>query len=191
MRYGYRSFASLLALVAIIAIAGCGGGDEASSGTPTASIDNSSKSETTPGDESAQPTEDPSHPMVKVETSLGTIVLKLNKEKAELTVDNFLAYVDSKHYDGTIFHQVYGSQGIVGGGFTEDMTEKAVTRPGVYNEAFNGLKNLRGTIAMARRSDDIHSATCQFFINVNNNPELDHEGRTLEGYGYCVFGDVV
>ena len=191
MSYRYRSFVSLFALVGILAIAGCGGDDEASSDSPTASIDNSSKDKDSAGDkDAAEKKKDLLHPLVRIETSSGDIVLKLDAENAELTVANFLAYVDSKHYDKTIFHQVYRSQGIIGGGFTAELAEKEVSTP-VYNEAHNGLKNRRGTIAMARRSDDIHSATCQFFINVADNPELDHKDRTLEGYGYCVFGEVI
>jgi cyclophilin family peptidyl-prolyl cis-trans isomerase len=111
----------------------------------------------------------------------------LNYAKAPITVRNFLAYVDSGFYNGTIFHRVIETFMIQGGGFTEDMQEKH-TRPSIKNEAANGLSNLRGTVAMARR-DDPHSASSQFFINTVDNPGLDY--KSTMKYGYCVFGRVV
>jgi peptidyl-prolyl cis-trans isomerase B (cyclophilin B) len=128
-------------------------------------------------------------PQVKLETSLGDIVIQLNATKAPNTVKNFLAYVDSGFYNGTIFHRVIQTFMIQGGGFTDDMQEKA-TRPTIQNEAANGLSNLRGTVAMARRPDP-HSASSQFFINTVDNPGLDHKNTTDAGFGYCVFGRVV
>ncbi|MBN1394723.1 MAG: peptidylprolyl isomerase [Pirellulales bacterium] len=142
------------------------------------------------GQEGSQPKTDPSRPVVLIETSLGNITVRLDKEKAPLTVDNFLGYVDASHYDQTIIHQVYKDQGIVGGGYDVKMREKA-TRTPILNEARNGLKNLRGTISMVRYPDAIDSATCQFFINVSDNPALDYKDGTPEGYGYCVFGEIV
>lgn len=136
---------------------------------------------------------DPLYPIVVIETSLGKIRLRLDGEKAPLTVDNFLRYVDSGHYDQTIFHQVIKDfpQLIVGGAFTADQTEKAAGTA-IRNEAHNGLKNLRGTIAMARQAGAIDSATCYFYLNVTDNQEvLDHKDRTPQGYGYCVFGKVI
>lgn len=123
---------------------------------------------------------------VGLNTSEGFIELELNKTKAPLSVENFLAYVESDHYDGTIFHRVIKNFMIQGGGFNVDMTQRA-TRPAVKNEAKNGLKNKRGTIAMARTSS-VDSATSQFFINVKDNSFLDHGVRD---YGYAVFGRVV
>lgn len=128
-------------------------------------------------------------PQVKLETSLGDIVIQLNATKAPKTVQNFLAYVDSGFYNGTIFHRVIQTFMIQGGGFTEDMQEK-VTMPQIQNEATNGLPNLRGTVAMARRPDP-HSASSQFFINTVDNAFLDHKNTSDQGYGYCVFGKVV
>jgi peptidyl-prolyl cis-trans isomerase B (cyclophilin B) len=128
-------------------------------------------------------------PQVKLETSLGDIVIQLNATKAPNTVKNFLAYVDSGFYNGTIFHRVIQTFMIQGGGFTEDMQEKS-TRPPIQNEAANGLSNLRGTVAMARRPDP-HSASSQFFINTVDNPGLDHKNTTEAGFGYCVFGRVI
>ena len=125
---------------------------------------------------------------VKLETSLGDIVIQLNAAKAPKTVKNFLMYVDSGFYNGTIFHRVIKTFMIQGGGFTEDMQEKA-TRPSIQNEAANGLSNLRGTVAMARRPDP-HSASSQFFINTVDNAFLDHKNTSDRGFGYCVFGKV-
>lgn len=126
-------------------------------------------------------------PRVYMETSLGDIVLELNKEKAPKTVENFLYYVHEGFYEGTIFHRVIDDFMIQGGGFTEDFQQKP-TRPPIPNEAKNGLKNTRGSIAMARTPDP-HSATAQFFINVGDNPSLDYPSP--DGWGYTVFGEVV
>ncbi len=129
------------------------------------------------------------HPQVVMATSLGSIRLELYPDKAPLTVKNFLRYVDAKFYDGTVFHRVIDGFMIQGGGFTKGLREKA-TNPPVKNEAGNGLSNRRGTIAMAR-TPAVDSATAQFFINVVDNPFLDHEGDTPDKFGYCVFGRVV
>lgn len=126
--------------------------------------------------------------LVKLETSRGDIVLELNREKAPLTVANFLKYVKSGHYDGTIFHRVINGFMIQGGGFDANMREKPTGAP-IKNEADNGLKNGLYTIAMARTSDP-HSASAQFFINVKENRALDYRSKTTEGWGYAVFGVV-
>lgn len=128
------------------------------------------------------------NPVVVLETSMGDITVELNQESAPKTVANFLEYVKADFYKDTIFHRVIKGFMIQGGGLTADMTQKP-TRPPVENEAANGEKNLKGTIAMARTSD-VHSATAQFFINTVNNPFLDHRSQTREGFGYCVFGKV-
>ena len=128
-------------------------------------------------------------PMVVMKTSMGTIKIELDEAKAPVTVKNFLAYVDEGFYDGTIFHRVIDGFMVQGGGFTADMTQKP-TKPPIKNEAGNGLKNLRGTIAMARTSV-VDSATAQFFINVVDNAFLDHRDDTSQGFGYAVFGRVV
>jgi peptidyl-prolyl cis-trans isomerase B (cyclophilin B) len=128
-------------------------------------------------------------PKVRLETSLGTIVIALDSQKAPKTVDNFLAYVRDGFYNGTIFHRVIRGFMIQGGGFTETMHQRATKAP-IKNEADNGLKNLRGTVAMARTSDP-HSATAQFFINTVDNGFLDFTAKTDRGWGYCVFGRVV
>lgn len=126
-------------------------------------------------------------PQVIMETSMGTIVLELNKQKAPKTVENFLDYVRDDFYEGTVFHRVIDGFMIQGGGFTRDFQQKP-TRAPIPNEAANGLKNTRGTIAMARTADP-HSATAQFFINVTDNPSLNHPNP--DGWGYTVFGRVV
>ena len=123
-----------------------------------------------------------------VETSMGTITLELNEEKAPVTVANFIEYAKSGHYDGTIFHRVIDGFMIQGGGFTREMNQKP-TRAPIRNEARNGLKNVRGTIAMARTSV-VDSATSQFFINLVDNDFLNFTSPTPQGFGYAVFGKV-
>jgi peptidyl-prolyl cis-trans isomerase B (cyclophilin B) len=133
-------------------------------------------------------TESP-NPRVVFETSQGEITIELNPEKAPKTVENFLSYVDSGHYDGTVFHRVIRNFMIQGGGMDSAMRERDTGDP-IQNEADNGLRNERGTIAMARTSDP-HSATAQFFINaVETNGFLDHTSKSGSGWGYCVFGRV-
>ena len=125
---------------------------------------------------------------VKLHTNHGVITLELDAEKAPVTVANFLAYVESGHYNNTVFHRVIDGFMIQGGGFEPGMNQKP-TGEQIKNEADNGLKNDRGTIAMARTQAP-HSATAQFFINVNNNDFLDFKSPTTQGFGYCVFGEV-
>ena len=127
--------------------------------------------------------------MVKLHTNFGTITLELNAEKAPVTVENFLNYVRSGFYNGTIFHRVISNFMIQGGGMEPGMKEKATNAP-IKNEADNGLSNERGTIAMARTMEP-HSASAQFFINVKDNTFLDHRSPTPDGWGYAVFGRVV
>lgn len=129
------------------------------------------------------------NPQVKLQTSLGDVVLKLNQEKAPISVKNFLTYVKDGHYDGTIFHRVIPGFMAQGGGFTEKFQQKP-THPPIKNEADNQLLNKRGTIAMARTPDP-DSATAQFFINYADNAFLDYKGPTPQGWGYAVFGEVV
>ncbi len=129
-------------------------------------------------------------PRVRLETSLGDVVIELWPHAAPQTVRNFLAYVDDGHYDETIFHQIVAGHMILGGGFTEGLEEKPVGPP-IENESDAEVSNRRGTIAMARPFDRIHGATCQFFINLADNPKLDHRSNMTEEFGYCVFGEVV
>lgn len=127
--------------------------------------------------------------MIKLNTNFGTITLKLDADKAPATVENFTNYVKDGFYNGTIFHRVINGFMIQGGGMEPGMKEKS-TRAPIKNEADNGLSNETGTIAMARTNDP-HSASAQFFINVSNNTFLDHRAPTPEGWGYAVFGKVV
>jgi len=127
-------------------------------------------------------------PIVEVKTSLGTFVITLDPAHAPKSVENFLAYVDAKHYDGTIFHRVIPTFMAQGGGY-DSSYEKRPTKAPVQNEADNGVKNTRGTVAMARTNDP-HSATAQFFVNVVDNAFLDHTGKNDTGWGYAVFGRV-
>lgn len=126
---------------------------------------------------------------VRFETSQGTFILELEAKAAPRTVENFLRYVRDGFYDGTVFHRVIKGFMIQGGGFTADMRRKPARDP-IQNEAGNGLKNQRGTIAMARTMAP-HSATSQFFINSIDNPFLDFKSKSAQGWGYCVFGKVV
>ncbi len=128
-------------------------------------------------------------PQVEIHTSLGVITVELQADKAPESVKNFLAYVKSGHYNGTVFHRVIEGFMIQGGGFDLSLTQKKTGAP-IRNEANNGLRNGRYTLAMARTSDP-HSATAQFFINVAENNALDHRGQTAAGWGYAVFGRVV
>ena len=126
---------------------------------------------------------------VQLDTSKGKIILELYPDKAPDTVKNFLNYVDAKFYDGTIFHRVISNFMIQGGGFTDDMKQKSTQTP-IKNEADTGVKNDRGTIAMARTNDP-HSATAQFFINTVDNDFLNHKSKTPQGWGYAAFGKVI
>lgn len=136
--------------------------------------------------QAAQPAADP---VVKLETSLGDIVLRLDARKAPITVANFIQYVKSGHYDGTVFHRVIKDFMIQGGGMTPELKEKRTVAP-IRNEADNGLRNQKYTIAMARTMDP-HSASSQFFINTKNNDFLDFKAKTPQGWGYAVFGKVI
>jgi peptidyl-prolyl cis-trans isomerase B (cyclophilin B) len=131
-----------------------------------------------------------SNPKVELQiANLGSITLELDAEKAPNTVANFLAYVNKGHFDRTVFHRVIPGFMIQGGGFEPGMTQKSVDKP-INNEANNGLKNNKYTVAMARTNDP-HSATAQFFINISNNDFLNHTAPSAQGWGYAVFGKVI
>jgi len=129
------------------------------------------------------------NPKVKMETSKGAMIVELFPDKAPVSVANFLCYVNAGAYDGTIFHRVIKDFMNQGGGFTRDY-EKVETNDPIQNEADNGLKNLKFTVAMARTGEP-HSATNQFFINTADNAFLDHSGKSMRGWGYAVFGNVI
>jgi peptidyl-prolyl cis-trans isomerase B (cyclophilin B) len=126
--------------------------------------------------------------IVDVDTNHGRFSIELDQARAPKTVENFLRYVDAKHYDGTVFHRVISGFMVQGGGFDQRYEKKPVQSP-INNEADNGLKNTRGTVAMARTNDP-HSATAQFFVNVVDNGFLDHTSKDATGWGYTVFGRV-
>ena len=128
------------------------------------------------------------NPHVRLVTNKGNIEIELNQEKAPESVKNFMQYAKSDYYNGTVFHRVIKGFMIQGGGFNKDLERKQTKQP-IPNEAFNGLKNDRGTIAMARTNAP-HSATAQFFINTANNRSLNHSGKSARGWGYAVFGKV-
>jgi peptidyl-prolyl cis-trans isomerase B (cyclophilin B) len=129
------------------------------------------------------------NPLVLLETPEGEILIELFPDKAPKTVENFLRYVDDEFYDGTLFHRVIKGFMIQTGGLTFSMQEKETREP-IENEAANGLKNVKGTVAMGRLPEP-HSATSQFYINVADNADLDHTGEDDDNFGYCVFGEVV
>jgi len=189
-----NSILASFVLIPVLVLAGCQKGGDSTQ--PTAAVAGSGGEKADPHAAATTETavksdQDPQHPIYEFETSQGKFIVRMDAEKAPLTVDNFRTYVARGHYDLTIFHQVLkGSlQIVLGGGYTADLKEKAMLTP-IRNEAHNGLKNRRGTIAMARRPNDEDSATCQFFINMADNDVLNFKARTPEGYGYCVFGEV-
>jgi cyclophilin family peptidyl-prolyl cis-trans isomerase len=137
----------------------------------------------------AAPQPAPGNPVVIIETSAGAITAELFKDRAPVSVENFLQYVREGHYTGTIWHRVVPGYVIQGGGYTPELVEKS-THPPIQNEATNGLSNLRGTLAMAR-TRQARSATSQFYINLANNPSLDHRGFSPDDFGYAVFGRVL
>lgn len=173
--------------MALAAAIGCGGKSDSATGNGS-SKDDSTKTGSSADEAKAKP---PAIPLVEIDTTLGKIVVRLNPQKAGITVNNFLQYVNDGFYDQTIFHEVNRGYAVLGGGYTQDMSLKKA-RPSIRNEAHNRLKNVRGTIAMVRQPDVIDSATSQFMFNLADNPQLDYKNaETAEGYGYCVFGEVV
>lgn len=184
--YGMRTACSfLLAPFLFLACSSSSSGDP-NSGAPDAGSPDT-ESDGGVGEGSEEP-EAPKPVSIVLETDLGNIEIELDAAKAPKTVANFLTYVDEKAYDGTLFHRVIPGFMIQGGGFDSDYNQKE-THPAIRNEADNGLKNLRGTIAMARTNAP-HSATNQFFINVADNKALDFTAKDKTGWGYAVFGKV-
>jgi peptidyl-prolyl cis-trans isomerase A (cyclophilin A)/peptidyl-prolyl cis-trans isomerase B (cyclophilin B) len=184
-------FAAALLLFTLLFSAGCGKGDGEALATQQA--EQPAVASGAPAEASAAAASPVVGPIdVCLKTSEGDIIVRLNPEKAPRTVENFLEnYALEGFYNETIFHHVEAGKMIIGGGFTQDLAPRPMKIP-VLNEADNGLSNRRGTIAMVRDMDSAHSATCQFFINLGDNRELDYQGQTSdEAYGYCVFGEVV
>ncbi|HVX10990.1 MAG TPA: peptidylprolyl isomerase [Pirellulales bacterium] len=186
---------SLLALnVCLLWFAGCNHSTSTSETTTAKHEETGSGGDDTeaPQEKNDKPLEvhGPYYPTVVLKTSMGELTIKLDPQAAPRTVNNFLHYVENGLYNQTIFHQVDAGYVVLGGTYTAELVE----RPGRYpipNEASNGRKNLRGTVAMSRQPDNIDSSTSQFFINLQDNPHLDHRGEAAEEYGYCVFGEVV
>jgi cyclophilin family peptidyl-prolyl cis-trans isomerase len=171
--------------IAFTVSGGCG------SEQPTEPTQSAPSASRAAGTSSAAQESDPEHPVVRIDTDLGAITLRLDPASAPGTVRNFLNYVSDGFYNDTSFHYVAPGSMILGGGYTVDGRAKPTKFPPIRNEAHNGLKNLRGTVAMARDAAVLDSATSQFFINLADAPQRDHKGDSPEGYGYCVFGEVV
>lgn len=179
--------ATVCALVFLLPLLGCNAADQPAA-SHRGSLDKD-RNQNEPGTTTIIHKE-PLHPQVELHTSAGVILLELDAQHAPLTVENFLRYVREGHYNHTIFHHVESGYVVLGGGYTPQLYVRRGRVP-IRNEAANGLKNLRGTVAMAREPGDANSATCQFFINLVDNPELDHAGTSPDAFGYCVFGRVV
>lgn len=201
MRIRFKPILTGLTAMVLLAAIGCGSDDTtdtSSEESPTTSINGpgGNQATSTAGTTAGASDEDPLHPLVRINTSMGPITLELDAETTPQTVENFLSYIESGHYDQTIFHQVVkgDTRVVIGGAYTAEFDEKETTGIGLYSEAReaqkNGRTNARGTIAMARQRDEIHSATCDFFINLTDNDVLDYEDDTAAKYGYCVFGRI-
>lgn len=177
---------TVLGLALLLPLAGCGSGE---SGEAVTTSIPGGEGEATPAVSGQKAPVERATPTVRIETTKGAFTVELDPEHAPLSVENFLSYVQGGHYDQTIFHQVVDGYIALAGGFNTDYSEKPAQTP-IRNEAHNGLANKRGTIAMARQFDVIDSSTSQFFVNLGDNTALDHKSRTVEEYGYCVFGHV-
>lgn len=183
-------------LVGLTSMLGCGSGSDA----PTSDIPSESKvsessglgdTKTPPAPPQPEPSYDTKHPVVKIATTMGDIVVRLDGEKAPITAEHFIWNARNRFYEGTIFHQVVDGYIVLGGGYTEDLQEKQ-THFSIRNEAYNGLKNEKYTIAMARIPDEIDSSTTQFFFNLADNDQLNHvSDASAAEFGYCVFGEVI
>ncbi len=188
LTHALLSFVAAAALSLPVVPAFAQGGTPASPATPAKQPEaDKPKTDDTKTDKPAK--EEPKLVYVNMKTSMGDLVIELNQEKAPITVKNFLNYVDKKHFDGTIFHRVIPTFVLQGGGFTEDYKQKDVDKP-IKNEWQNGLKNVKGSLSMARTMQP-DSATSQFFVNVKDNPDLDQGGPRYGGAAYAVFGRVV
>jgi cyclophilin family peptidyl-prolyl cis-trans isomerase len=177
--------AVLLAAVCAAGLAGCGNDSESSS----APADQATRTANASNSNAAAKEIDAKHPVLRIETSQGAITVELDAVRAPGTVRNFLNYASEGFYDNTIIHYVDPGKMILAGGYTVDRQPKPARLP-IRNEAHNGLKNVRGTIAMTRDQSMIDSATSQFFINLADAPQRDHRGDLPDEYGYCVFGEV-
>jgi cyclophilin family peptidyl-prolyl cis-trans isomerase len=180
-----RNHIVVLVLLSAFHVTGCGGDSASSKSNETGASD--AAAGTSP---SQPPKFNRQHPVVRIETSHGVIMVRLDAVRAPGTVRNFLNYAGESFYDNSLVHYVDPDKMILAGGYSADRQPKSVRLP-IRNEAHNGLKNTRGTIAMTREPGRIDSATSQFFINLADAPHRDHQGDTPETYGYCVFGEVI
>jgi cyclophilin family peptidyl-prolyl cis-trans isomerase len=176
-----------LATLLIVVVAGCGQSDEPSS---SGGDGLSAAASGGPAAVNSPTQRDMKHPVLRIDTNMGPIIVRLDAETASVTVQNFLNYVDSGFYKNTIFHYVAPDNMILGGGYSIDRELKPHREP-ILNEARSGRKNLRGTIAMARDTNLVDSASSQFFINLVDAPQRDYRGDAPGDYGYCVFGEVI
>jgi len=184
-----------LSCAGFVALGGCGNTDAAKSSpesapSATTAAEPLNISGSTAAANNSASRLDQLHPEVVIDTSYGPVTVKLDAENAPITVGNFLSYVQRGHYNSTVFHEVQKGFIAIGGGYTSDLREKPAEFP-IRNEAHNGLKNQRYTIAMARVADSVDSATCHFFFNLADNASLNHQGDDAAKYGYCVFGEVI
>ncbi len=182
-----KFFSAWLLMLAGLTFGGCGTHDQP---PPVASIAGGSAPAGTSAGGPEKRATDRRHPVVQIHTSVGEITITLDRENAPISVDNFLAYIEQGTYDNTLVHQVLAKPSLLIAGSYDSLQKERPVGPPIRNEAHNGLKNVRGTIAMARRRDSIDSSTSQFFINAGDNPQLDHVGDDAPNYGYCVFGAV-
>ncbi len=191
-RQRIRQGLAILLGCGLATLVGCGQSDSGS--TPDAATNTVETSVYSPGKTSpsgvAAKKFDSKYPEVVLETTLGPITLRLDAEKAPLTVGNFLNYVNRGHYNGTIVHEVHKNFIALLGGYTENLTERTGDFP-IRNEAANGLENKRYSVAMARLPHSIDSATTHFFINLADNANLNHSGKAADKFGFCVFGEVI
>jgi cyclophilin family peptidyl-prolyl cis-trans isomerase len=185
MRVSYCHLAAFVSIIALLSVGGCS--KTAQDATPSAAAISAENGQA--ANDKVPPQRVP--PEVVLDTTKGPITVRLDAEKAPRTVENFLKYIKSRFYDGTLVHQVYKTQGIIGGAYAENMTVKTPIGVPILNEAHNGVKNTKYTIAMLRDPDNSDTATSVFVINTNDNPACDFRERSAEGYGYCVFGQVV
>ncbi len=196
MRVMFARVTLCFLLAGLTSMLGCGSGGDAPKNEVTNDAKADKSVEPGPGDAKLEPppkksSYDPNFPVVKIATTMGDIVVRLDAEKAPITVKHFLWHARNRFYDGTIFHQVVDGYIVLGGGYTANLQEK-LSHFSIRNEAYNGLNNEKYTIAMARIPDEIDSSTTQFFFNLADNTQLDHVGdASAAEFGYCVFGKVL
>jgi len=194
MRVMLAGVSQIFLALSLTLVLGCGSGGDTPVAETVGEPDpvNLGVDEPSPTPPTKKPAPDPNHPVVRIATTMGEIVVRLDAEKAPITARHFLWLAGNQFYEGTIFHQVIDGYIVLGGGYTEDLQEKPVTHFSIRNEAYNGLKNKKYTIAMARIPDEVDSSTTQFFFNLADNDALNHiSDKSAAEFGYCVFGEVI